>query len=235
MRRMYSMRLAMFRRAALIAALGLAGASPHAQEAERVLVPVHEQGRWQPLQYRGIAPHRIRFTPAGLEVGVEGSAMPLVYPLPVPARVTSVKVRGRVVEGSLRMAPGRQGEKEADDYVFRLGIVEPGTRTLNFLQRQVAPAWIRKLFDLAPQGGGISRIHFYNVGAEPAHLGRERQHPLSDLIVEKVVTLPRADGRFDFTHVLERPLEAVALWLSADGDDTQSHYRLLVEAIELRP
>lgn len=223
----------MLRLALLVASLFLAAAPSHAQEAGRVLLPLHEQGRWQPLQYSGIAPHRIRFAQAGLEVSVEGSAMPLVYPLAVPVRVASVQVKGRVVDGSLRVVPGRQGEKDADDYVFRLGLVEPGARTLNFLQRQVAPAWVRKLFELAPPGGGISRIHFLNVGAEPSHLGRERQHPLSDLIFEKVIALPRADGRFDFTHTLDRPLETIALWLSADGDDTQSRYRLLVEAIEL--
>lgn len=161
--------------------------------------------------------------------------MPLIYPLEMPATVRSVRVRGRIVQGSLALPPGSQGEKGFDDYIFRLGLVEPGERTLNFLQRQVAAAWVRKLFELAPPGGGISRIHFFNVGAEKAHLGRTRVHPLSDLLLEKIVALPAADGRFDFTHVLERPLQAIAVWLSADGDDTKSRYTLLIEAIELLP
>jgi len=217
----------------LLLVLAFFSGSASGSGAEVYKVPFAEQGRWQTLQYSRIAPHRVRFSPVGLELGVEGSAMPLVYPLAEPVKVASVNVKGRVVQGSLKVPPGRQGEKDADDYVFRLGLVEPGTRTLNFVQRQVAPAWVRKLFELAPPGGGISRIRFLNVGAEPAHLGRERQHPLSELILEKVVALPRADGRFDFTHTFEQPIDAIAVWLSADGDDTGSRYTLLVESIEL--
>jgi hypothetical protein len=99
-------------------------------------------------------------------------------------------------------------------------LVEPGERTLNFVQRRVAAHWVRKLFELAPRGSGISRIYFFNVGAERTQIGRERQHPLSDLIWERVVAVPGPDGRFDFEHGLERPLDAIAVWLSSDGDDT---------------
>lgn len=198
-----------------------------------VVLPLSEQANWQVLQYSGLPPHRIRFSKAGLEMAVEGSAMPLIYPLPGRLRVTSIRVKGRV-EGTLQLPPGRQGEKAFDDYVFRIGLVEPGERTLNFVQRQLAAAWVRKLFELAPKGSGISKIHFFNVGAEKTHVGRQRQHPLSDLIMEKIAAVPRPDGRFDFAHRLERPLETIAIWLSSDGDDTGSKFTVLVEQIELQ-
>jgi hypothetical protein len=197
-----------------------------------VVVPLNEQAKWQVLQYSSLPPHRIRFSQAGLEMRVEGSAMPLIYPLASRMRVSHLRVKGRV-DGSLRLPPGRQGEKNFDDYVFRIGLVEPGERTLNFVQRQFAAAWVRKLFELAPKGTGISKIHFFNVGADKAHIGRQREHPLSDLIVEKVLAVPQADGRFDFVHTLDRPLETIAVWLSSDGDDTASKFTVLVERIEL--
>jgi len=159
--------------------------------------------------------------------------MPLIYVLAEGLRVSSIRVKGRV-EGALRLPAVRQGEEKYDDYVFRIGLVEPGKRTLNFVQRQLAAAWVRKLFELAPKGSGISGIHFFNVGAERAHIGRQRQHPLSELITETVVTVPRADGRFDFMHSLDRPLDTIAVWLSSDGDDTGSRFTVLVEEIELR-
>jgi len=198
-----------------------------------VTLPLNEQTNWQVLQYSGLPPHRVRFSKAGLEMMIEGSAMPLIYPLSGRLRVSSIRVKGRV-EGTLQVPPGRQGEKTFDDYVFRIGLVEPGERTLNFVQRQLAAAWVRKLFELAPKGSGISKIHFFNVGAERSQIGRQRQHPLSDLIVEKVVAVPRPDGRFDFAHRLERPLETIAIWLSSDGDDTGSKFTVLVEQIELQ-
>jgi hypothetical protein len=219
-------------------ALALLAAASSAQRSQSssgpVLVPLSEQTDWQVLQFRNLPPHRIRFSEAGLEIMVDGSAMPLIYPLSRATRVKEIRIRARF-EGALRVPADRQGEKKFDDYVFRIGLVEPGERTLNPFERQLAAPWVRKLFELAPKGGGISRIHFFNVGTDKAQIGRDRQHPISDLILEKVVAVPRADGRFDFAHALEPPLETIAIWLSSDGDDTGSKFNVLVEQIELQP
>jgi hypothetical protein len=216
---------------ACLASASIAQAPPTSPGS--VSIPLTEESHWQVLQYSRLPPHRIRFSGAGLEMRVEGSAMPLIHPLPRPVRVKAFRVKGRV-EGTLQVPAERQGEKGFDDYAFRLGLVEPGERSLNFLQRQFAASWVRKLFELAPKGGGISRIHFFNVGTHENQIGRQRQHPLSDLILETVVAVPGPDGRFGFVHTLERPLETVAIWLSSDGDDTGSNFTVLVEEIELR-
>jgi hypothetical protein len=202
-------------------------------QPKSIVLPLSEPAKWQVLQYRNLPPHRVRFSSAGLEMAVDGSAMPLIYPLPQRLRVGEIRVKGRV-DGALRLPPGRQGDEKFDDYVFRIGLVEPGERTLNFVQRQLAAAWVRKLFELAPSGTGISKIHFFNVGADMAHLGRHRQHPLSDLILEQVVAVAQADGRLDFTYALDRPLDTLAVWLSSDGDDSGAKFSVLIERIELR-
>lgn len=218
-------------RALLTCFLALAGAAASLAQAP-LSVPLHEQQGWQVLQYSNLPPHRVSFSPEGLRMAVEASAMPVIYPLRSPLRVAAVRVRGRV-EGQLKLPAQRQGEPKFDDYVFRLGLVERGERRLNFVQRQVAPAWVRTLFALAPEGSGIARIQFLNVGADSAAIGRERQHPLSELIFERVVAVPRQDGRFDFEHRFERPLDTVAVWLSSDGDDSGSSFTVQVERIEL--
>lgn len=217
---------------ALLLACRASAAIAQAQ-SDSIVLPLSEQSQWQVLQYRSLPPHRVRFSSAGLEMAVESSAMPLIYPLPKRLRVGAIRVNGRV-DGALQIPSGRQGEEKFDDYVFRIGLVEPGERTLNFVQRQLAAAWVRKLFELAPKGTGISKIHFFNVGADKAHVGRERQHPLSDLILERVVAVPRADGRLDFAYALDRPLDTIAVWLSSDGDDSGSKFTVLIERIELR-
>jgi hypothetical protein len=211
--------------------LALAGAAAALAQAP-LRVPLHEQQGWQILQYSNLPPHRVSFSPDGLKMAVEASAMPVIYPLRSPMRVAAVRVQGRV-EGQLKLPAQRQGEPKFDDYVFRLGLVESGERKLNFVQRQVAPSWVRTLFALAPEGSGISRIQFLNVGADSAAIGRQRQHPLSELIFERVVAVPRADGRFDFEYRFERPLDTVAVWLSSDGDDSGSSFTVQVERIEL--
>jgi hypothetical protein len=215
--------------------LGLAGAAAalaQAPAAEPRRIPLHERQGWQILQYSNLPPHRVSFSPEGLRMVVESSAMPVIYPLKSPMRVAAVRVQGRV-EGQLKLPAQRQGEPKFDDYVFRLGLVERGERKLNFVQRQVAPSWIRTLFALAPEGAGIARIQFLNVGADSAAIGRERQHPLSDLIFERVVAVPKQDGRFDFEHKLQRPLDTLAVGAQPDGDDSGSSFAVQVERIEL--
>jgi hypothetical protein len=209
-----------------------AHAGAQAPDGAAVALPLTDAGAWQQLHYRNRPPHKLRFSAAGLRLEVEGSAMPLIHPLPAKLRVAGVRVRARI-EGALAIPPGRQGEEKFDDYVFRLGLVEPGERRLNFVQRQVAAEWVRRLYALAPEGTGIAGIRFLKVGADPAHLGRARQHPLSELITERVVALPAPDGGIDFAYRFERPLEAIAVWLSSDGDDTGARYRLDIESIEL--
>lgn len=200
--------------------------------AAQLGIPLNDQSKWQVLQYSRIPPHKVQFTKAGLEMQVERSAMPLVHPLDKPIATKRIRVRGRV-EGTLDIPAGKQGEERYDDYVFRVGLVEPGKRTLGSIQRRFVAEWVRKLYELAPPGSGISGIQFFNVGMDKAHIGRKRQHPLSDLIREEVVALPRADGRFDFEHTLAQPLQTIAVWLSSDGDDTKSTFTVRVEAIEL--
>lgn len=196
----------------------------------QIAIPLDDQAKWQVLQYSRIPPHKVQFGKGGLEMAVERSAMPLVYPLPKPLAVKRIRVRGRV-EGRVNIPAGRQGEEGYDDYVFRVGLVEPGNRTLGSIQRRFVASWVRKLYELAPPGGGISGIRFFNVGID--QLGRSRQHPLSELIREEVVALARPDGRFDFEHALAQPLQTIAVWLSSDGDDTKSSFTVKVEAIEL--
>jgi hypothetical protein len=223
-------------RSARAFALALLAIAPHpvAPASPPFVVPLDDAAKWQILQFRGIPPHRVRFSKAGLEMIVKASAMPLIYPLPSPMAVSSVRVRGRI-QGSLRVPPERQGDARYDDYAFRIGLVEPGERRLNVFEQPFAAPWVRKLFELAPKGGGIARIRFFNLGTDRSQVGRERAHPLSDLIVERVVAVPDADGRFELVHALKPPLRTIAIWLSSDGDDTGSRFTVLVEAIELQP
>mgnify|MGYP001172727006 CR=1 FL=1 len=221
-------------RALALALLAVPAGATASDPPRPLLVPLDDAAKWQVLQFRRLPPHHIRFSKTGLEMIVAASAMPVIYPLPSPMSVSTVRVRGRI-EGTLRVPPERQGEAHFDDYAFRIGLVEAGTRTLGFVERPFAAAWVRKLFDLAPKGSGISHIHFFNLGTDRSQIGRGRQHPLSDLILEKVVAVPAPDGRFELVHTLDPPLQTLAVWLSSDGDDTGSKFTVLVEEIELRP
>jgi hypothetical protein len=200
--------------------------------AALVLTPLDQPLAWQRLSFRGIASNRVTFDDGLMTIHVDRSAGPLVWPLPAATPLERVAVHGRIV-GTLRTTADRQGLPGADDFALRVGLVESGARRPSFLQRRFAPAWVRHLFSLAPPGQGIGRVRFFNLGLSPDQLGWSRTHPLSDLLHETVAAVADADGRF--TVVARSPATPViALWLSADGDDTQSTFDVVIDAIELR-
>lgn len=187
---------------------------------------------WEVLRYSNIPANSVDFSPLGLHIQVDESAAPLVYPLSAPMAVARLAVRGRV-DGELRVAPESQGEEGFDDYVFRAGLVISGNRRLGFFNRMFAPEWVKRLYALAPSNQGVSMVRFFNIGADPNQIGQQRVHPLSDLLEEEIVDVLRADGTFSLDVPLVPPVETLAVWLSSDGDDSESTFSVLVESITL--
>lgn len=198
-----------------------------------LVIPLTTGAGWEVLRYRGIPPHVVDFRADGLRIEVDGSAAPIVYPLASPARVLGLRAEGQLV-GALRTDAQRQGQRGADDYALRIGLVEVGTRRPGWVERTMAPAWVRRLFALAPPNLGIAGIRFFNVAVSPAQVGRSRTHPASDLITERIVAAPDATGRISVTVDLDAPIETTAIWISADGDDTRSRFTLTLDRLELR-
>lgn len=196
------------------------------------VVPLDRGKGWQLLTYDGIPRHEIRFSDAGLQIVVARSASPVIHRLPAPLLVQRLRVVGRI-DGRLNVTAARQGQRGHDDYALRVGLVEPGDRRLRGVARLFAPEWVRQLHDLAPPGTGISQVRFFNLGVAGTRTGTRRRHPLSDLLHEEIAATLNHDGTFEISASFDRPLTTIALWLSADGDDTGSSYVVTVERIEV--
>lgn len=196
------------------------------------LVPLGSPDAWHLLQFRGIPRHVVRFGDDSLRIEVCRSAMPLIHRLAQPAAVSRVSARG-FIEGTLRVSASDQGRKGFDDYSLRIGIVEAGGRRLGWLDRLVAPPWLRALFALAPRDVGIERVRFLTVGVAASQIGQTRIHPLHDLLHEHVVAAPDARGRFALDEALVPAPTVLGIWLAADGDDTRSCYAITLERLEL--
>lgn len=198
-------------------------------------LPLNLSEGWNVLAYKKIPPHRVQFSETGLHVDVKKSAAPVIYKLPKEMKVSELEVTGRI-EGVLKLS-GRQGEKKQDDFLLRVGLVVRGDKKLNFIQRRLAPRWVLELHQLAPEGGGVDRIEFFNVVSDPALQGRSRRHPLSDLLVENFIWTDadiKDDGAFSFRTAIKKTLDVVAVWISIDGDDTGSEYKVNLTSLVLR-
>ena len=103
------------------------------------------------------------------------------------------------------------------------------------MQRQVAADWVLKLFNLAPKDVGIDHIYFLMVGSQQSQLNKEREHPLSDLIKEKVVWVKGTENTMVLRTKLKKPMKTLALWLASDGDDTKSAFKVKIKNLKLNP
>lgn len=196
-------------------------------------VPVDELASWKALTFNNIAPNSVSVDGGSLYIAVRSSASPLVYKLDAPIKILGVSVAASW-GGRLNIPVGvTQGDKDADDFVLKFGIVEAGDQTLNWLQRRIAASWIRELYSLAPRGAGVQRINFLSTTQQPELLGTRRTHPLNEVLHEERITLLETPGAFEMTQRFSAPIEVLGLWISSDGDDTDSSFDLTISSITL--
>ena len=207
----------------------------YASLAFAISVPMQlDKDHWQNLKYNNIPANQVTELAQGLQIQINASASPLIYVFEEAATINQVSVSGMI--GSLPVIPQglKQGEKGADDFPFRLGLVLEGDKTLNFVQKLIATSWVKILFGLAPEEAGIDHIMFLNL-VNPGFQyvpGTLREHPHSKgLYTETFVGQIAADQNFNFSYQLPMPKKVIALWISADGDDTGSSYTLTVNSI----
>ena len=196
-------------------------------------VSLSSPSNWQQLSYSRIPSNEIDFSSAGLRIDIANSASPLIYPL-TPRYFTAAEFV-LDISGELNLGQDIQGSPSNDDFLFRLGVVYEGDKQLNFFQKRVAPKWIKTLHKLAPKETGIDTIEFFNVVSDSRLTGQSRTHPLSDLLIEHFVREGNSNVGIQQRVALDPTKRVLALWLSADGDDTQSKYSVLVKKINLYP
>lgn len=199
-----------------------------------IAIPVQEQAAWKQEKYSKIPKNEVTFSKEGLFVRVNKSASPLIYPL-LPAK----KILGFRVTGEFRGLPKfssteAQGQRGSDDYALRVGFVVPGAKRLSGVKKFFAPVWLKNLYSTIPIDTGIDGVRFFNVTQSKKQLDQERTHPSSDLITERFFALAEDGGKFDYSYDFKEPIEAAAIWLSIDGDDTKSKFDVLIQRLEIR-
>ena len=195
-------------------------------------VPLQQMSDWQLVQYSGIAPNQVSFTHEGMTVEVKGSVSAIIYPLDEARLVRRIEVTG-TLNKLLTLDATKQGLQDNDDFSLKIGLVVAGDKTLSSMQKLFSADWIKRLYELAPEGSGVDSIYFLNAVQASALLGQQRQHPMSDLIFENNVWLLDKPGDFALAHTLDRPRNVIAIWLSIDGDDSRSNYSTLIKSLHL--
>lgn len=192
------------------------------------LILSFDRAKWISLSYNKIQANIVDFSDLSLKVKVQSSAGPIVYKLDQAKNVLGFTVKGKL-EGSKKIEQNSFDE----DSILRLGLVATGTQTLTGPKKWLAADWVKKLFSLAPEGLGLDKIYLFNISNRQDQISKKREHPKSDLIVEKVIAYQNDQGAFELNYKLDEPINTAAIWISIDGDDTKSEFEITLSQIKL--
>ena len=193
-----------------------------------------QSSKWHSLKYSSIPANLTHFSSEHISIRVHHSASPLIYAMTDnPLIITGISVQGHVDRLVNIQHSEKQGKDGWDDFNLRLGLVVLGQKRPNWFQRAFAPEWVKVMFNLAPKDQGIDQIYFLNAVLSPRLLQKKRIHPLSQYITEHYVWLMDKSGSFSYSYEFPDPKHTGALWISVDGDDTQSEFHLKIQKIFL--
>lgn len=188
---------------------------------------------WSALSFKNIPPLRHEIAADRITLRIDRAAGGIVRKLPVGTRVSRITVRGRI-EGNLTTRENARWQKGNDDALLRVGLVHAGGKPLNALQRNTAPGWIRTLDKvLCADGRGPARIDNFLLTPHRTWIGKSRQHPKMKQLHEQFTASPDHDGGFTLTASFDPPIDALGLWLMADGDDSDSTFSVIISDIDL--
>lgn len=193
------------------------------------------EGTWVEISYKSIPKNRFEISPDAVKIDVRSSAGALVYAFTKPIRISYLEVRGEVQN---LLEPAKKiGSKHPDDFLLRIGPVRAGERRLRFFERFFAAPWILELDQIASKvNRGFGYLDLYLVASLPGPEWTTRDHPSSDFIHETVALRLPKSGEFTLKKefLKEDDLEALGLWLGADGDDSASSFQVKLNKIVLR-
>lgn len=199
-----------------------------------MVLPTTNLTDWKIEQFSRVPKNEVTASAKGLLIRINGSAGPLIYPLKAKTKISGFKVTGEFLGLPKFTNPSLQGEKGYDDYPLRLGFVIPGEKRLSGLKKMFAAQWVKSLYEQVQDGTGLDSIRFFIVTQNPKQVGQTRVHPASDLFKEEFFADVKRPGPFSYEFQFKQPIEAVAVWISIDGDDTKSAFEVLISSLELQ-
>lgn len=187
-----------------------------------------DANKWLELSFNNIPTNKVQYSDKGIKVAVASSASPLVFKFNELRDIKEFEINLRI-DGNLKTTEGNI-DFEEDSY-FRLGLVATGENHLGVAGRLLAPKWVQQLFSLAPDGVGLDKIYFYNLGNEKELISKERIHPQSKYMYEHIIDIKGDRSDLSFKHRLQKQIKAAALWISIDGDNTKSDFEVNIKSI----
>jgi hypothetical protein len=191
---------------------------------------------WKVLRFKNRLPNKVVCDEKGLHIKVQCSAGLLVYGLDKQTDVNSVVLEGAVTDLPRIPEGKRQGDKKADDFAIRFGLVMAGKKRLNPIEKLFAPELVKHLFAQAPKSQGLDHVLFLNLANDPPPKWRKRNHRIGKgLLREQIACIKGTPGDFTIKAEFKEPCKVLALCIICDGDHTKSEFQATIRDIRLNP
>lgn len=181
------------------------------------------------IQFKKIKPNKHVYENNILKIDVDDSASLLMLPFETEKKISRVSFEWRS-EGLLLINDAQhEAAKTGDDAVVKIGLLLKAGDT-SFCN-PLAPSWLKRVNKLLafPSDNMV-----YLVANAKHAAGEEWLNPYNTRVL--MVSISSIKGLDDWqqaSHQMDAPLSVVALWIMADGDNTDSKFTSYIKNIRL--
>lgn len=180
------------------------------------------------IEFRKIKANAYSYGNQQLQIDVDSSASFLMKPFDAVKKVKKVSFDWQS-EGLLKVEDAQHELKRSgDDAIFKLGLL---LKSEGALPNPFLPSWMKRVQGLLK----FPSENMINLVADARHVpGRQWLSPYNKRVTMiSLSSVPDHQGWMRASYQFEQPVEIVAIWLMADGDNTSSRFTTRIKNIVL--
>ena len=187
-----------------------------------VLIPVSDPKHFLDLQYKKLKPNKVQIAKT-VSINVDKSASPLFIKSPEVQVYDSVELMGKVKINN-------EIKGEGDDSYFQLGVIYEGSYRPNSFIKNFLPEWLIKVLSISDKHG-VSEIDFHAIS--PRGMQINKSDSIRDIKLNfKTRAYLNHKNHFQMKVKL-KPKKVLGFWLRADGDDTNAHFKTILDSLKI--
>ena len=196
--------------------------------AKRVETISLQANNFNHIQFKRITANRVTFQKQQLHIDVDNSASILMLSFETVKPINNVSFEWRSDGRPLLEDAQHELERNGDDAVFKLGLLlKSDDESIN----PFVPSWLKQVRELLM----FPSEEMVYLVADAKHAAGERWISPYNKRVTMISVASRDDGSGwqQSSYQFEQPLNVVALWLMADGDNTHAEFTVSIKNIVL--
>lgn len=198
-----------------------------AAETPSEIIPLQAKA-FEHIKFSRIKSNHHTYHDRGLQIDVDQSASFLMQPFDHIRPVKRVSFEWRS-DGLPKIKNAQnEGQKSGDDAVFKLGLL---LETEGSISNPFIPKWMKRVEKLL---NFPSEEMVYLVADARHATGEQWANPYNDRVT--MISIGSIEIKQDWklaSYEFEVPVDVVAIWLMADGDNTRSHFTVHIKNIKI--